>query len=66
MLGSSSLLAISNVFGQRRIVLNWAAYVIVEGIRVGCEKEGKEEKGEKKDLAGTIERLRKKGTQKKR
>ncbi|KAH7822237.1 uncharacterized protein MONOS_13833 [Monocercomonoides exilis] len=46
---SSSVSATRDVFEPQSILLNNAAYVASQGIRVGEEKEGKEGKGEKKD-----------------
>ncbi|KAH7818973.1 uncharacterized protein MONOS_4400 [Monocercomonoides exilis] len=46
---SSSVSATRDVFEPQSILLNYAAYVASQGIRVGGEKEGKEGKGEKKD-----------------
>ncbi|KAH7825537.1 uncharacterized protein MONOS_12253 [Monocercomonoides exilis] len=46
---SSSVSATRDVFEPQSILLNNAAYVASQGVRVGGEKEGKEGKGEKKD-----------------
>ncbi|KAH7829170.1 uncharacterized protein MONOS_15313 [Monocercomonoides exilis] len=47
---SSSVSATRDVFEPQSILLNYAAYVASQGIRVRCgEKEVKEGKGEKKD-----------------
>ncbi|KAH7825177.1 uncharacterized protein MONOS_1452 [Monocercomonoides exilis] len=46
---SSSVSATRDVFEPQSILLNYAAYVASQGIRVGGEKEKKKGNGEKKD-----------------